>query len=129
MSRLSSLSYGAVATTVVVPCQIVIYEHEYEKNQIRSHAYVLRLFLFSAFNFRIPDTRNLTPDTKKNIIALDNMDNIGRCNAAKRLIYLQSGYTFSKTGILHQFLGKSQILGCNGSYGELQGVGFYRLFQ
>jgi len=36
-------------------------EHEDEKNQIRPHAYVLRLLLFSALriphsNFRIPDT-------------------------------------------------------------------------
>ncbi len=51
----------------LVPYKILIYEDEHddededEKNQIRSHAYALRLFLFSAFripnsNFRIPDT-------------------------------------------------------------------------
>ncbi len=66
MSRLSSYSYGAAATAffvVLVPCKILI--HEDEKNQIRSHAYAQRLFLFSAFppgrrprwaRGRIPDT-------------------------------------------------------------------------
>jgi hypothetical protein len=35
-------------------------EDENEKNQIRSHAYALRFFLFSAF--RIPTSEFLTPD-------------------------------------------------------------------
>ena len=36
-------------------------EHEDEKNQIRPHAYDLRLFLFSAL--RIPTSEFLTPET------------------------------------------------------------------
>jgi hypothetical protein len=69
-SRFSTLSYGAAATDfvvvlVLVPYKILIYEDEhedeYEKNQIRSHASALRLFLFSAF--RIPTSEFLTPDT------------------------------------------------------------------
>ena len=36
---------------------------------------------------------------------------------------------FCKTGVSHKFLGKIQILGCNGPDGELQGVGFDRFFQ
>ena len=47
------------------PYKILIYEDEHEdddeKNQIRSHAFALRLFLFSAF--RIPTSEFLTPDT------------------------------------------------------------------
>jgi hypothetical protein len=49
----------------LVPYKILIYEDEYEdeyeKNQIRSHASGLRLFLFSAF--RIPTSEFLTPYT------------------------------------------------------------------
>ncbi len=41
------------------PYKILIYEDEDEKNQIRSHAYALRLFLFSAF--RIPTSEFLRP--------------------------------------------------------------------
>jgi hypothetical protein len=37
------------------------HEYEYEKNQIRSHAFALRLFLFSAF--RIPTSEFLKPYT------------------------------------------------------------------
>jgi hypothetical protein len=63
MSRLSSWIYNvaAAAFVVLVPYKILISEYEYEKNQIRSLAYALRRFLFS--EFRIPDTRNLTPET------------------------------------------------------------------
>ncbi len=66
ISRLGSLSYGAAAIAfVLVPYKILIHEdeheNEYEKNQIRSHASALRLFLFSAF--RIPTSEFLKPDT------------------------------------------------------------------
>jgi len=45
----------------LVPYKILIRESEYEKNQIRSLAYALHRFFFSAFRiptsaFRIPDT-------------------------------------------------------------------------
>ena len=61
------MGYEAAATAAVlapIPYEILIHEDEYEKNQVRSHAHVLRPFLFSAFriphsNFRIPDTLNL----------------------------------------------------------------------
>ncbi len=51
-----SLSYACL-----VPYKNLINEDEDENNQIRSHAYALRLFLFSAF--RIPTSEFLTPDT------------------------------------------------------------------
>jgi hypothetical protein len=56
--------------------KILIYEDEHEdedeKNQITSHAYALRLFLFSAF--RLPHSRasvicSLTPDTRNLILS------------------------------------------------------------
>jgi len=65
-TRLQSTDF--VVVLVPRPYKILIYEdeHEDEKNQIRSHAYALRLFLFSAF--RIPTSEfksfsNLFSDT------------------------------------------------------------------
>jgi hypothetical protein len=68
ISRLSSLSNDAAVTSssssfvvvlVLVPYKVLIHEDEHEvddeKNQFRSQAYALRLFLFSAF--RIPTSR------------------------------------------------------------------------
>jgi hypothetical protein len=43
------------------PYKILIHKDEDEKNQIRSLAYALRLFLFSAF--RIPTSEFMTPYT------------------------------------------------------------------
>ena len=54
---LPSSSYSSL-----VPYKILIHKDEYEKNQIRSHAYALRLFLFSAFH--IPTSEFLTPFTR-----------------------------------------------------------------
>ena len=60
-TRLQSTDFVLVLVLVPRPYKILIYEDKDDKNQIRSHAYALRLFLFSAFriphsNFRIPDT-------------------------------------------------------------------------
>ena len=54
MSRLHSSNYGAavsafVVVLVLVLNKILIHEDEYEKNQIRSYAHALSLFLFPAF--------------------------------------------------------------------------------
>jgi len=62
------MSNGAAATAfvaVLVPYKILIHEDEDDKNQIKSHAYALRLFLFSAFHiptseFLIPFPRHVT---------------------------------------------------------------------
>ncbi len=58
-TRLQSTDF--VVVLVLAPYKILIheYEDEDENNQIRSHAYALRLFLFSAF--RIPTSEFLTP--------------------------------------------------------------------
>ena len=56
------LGYEAAATAAVlapIPHEILIHEDEYEKNLVRSHAHVLRPFLFSAF--RIPTSEFPTP--------------------------------------------------------------------
>ncbi len=62
-TRLQSTDF-VVVLLVPRPYKILIYEDEHEdedeKNQIRSHAYALRLFLFSAF--RIP---RMTPNIPK----------------------------------------------------------------
>jgi len=55
MSCLRSLGYGAAGFAFVVLRvlnKILIHEDEYEKNQIKSHACVLRIFLIFAFRIQ-----------------------------------------------------------------------------
>ena len=52
-------SSSSSSCSSLVRYKVLIHEDEYEMNQIRSYAYALRFFLFSAF--RIPTSEFLTP--------------------------------------------------------------------